>query len=344
MKTAIALSGGADSLYSLAGLKERGQDVLAVHAFFLPPDQAMFNTARSLETICSKLQVPLKIIDLSREFREKVINPFIAAYKNGFTPNPCSICNQRIKFGLLLEQCLEMGAQTMATGHYARVESGTLWRGQDTGKDQSYFLALVAREKLKRVFLPLGTREKKDILSELQQINLAPVHNGESQEVCFIPGNYREFLTKYCPDLSGPGPIIGPQGNELGRHRGLWAYTPGQRRGLGIAYEYPLYVIGKNMHKNQLIVGPREALNSSGCELRDLNILIPVADWPKTVFVQTRYRQQPKPSFIGSLGHSSMRIIFIEAQKKPAPGQIAAIYSHAGQVLGAGKIVREIHG
>jgi tRNA-specific 2-thiouridylase len=338
MTTAVALSGGADSLFALDLIRRRGESVFAVHAFFLPPDETSREKAGQLEDICSSLGVTLYFADLSREFEREVIRPFISAYKQGLTPNPCSRCNQRIKFGLLLEHCLCLGAQRMATGHYARVSGGALWRGKDPAKDQSYFLSLVRADSLDRISLPLGEYQKQQVQAELKDTGLKPVQKKESQEVCFIPDDYREFMRQNCPDLTGPGPIIGPGNKHLGTHRGLWAYTPGQRRGLGIAYDYPLYVLEKDPVQNRLVVGPKEELNSRGCSVQEINKLVLPQKWPETVWVQTRYRQAAKPARVEIRTEQAMDIHFLAPQEKPAPGQIAAIYSDEGRVLGGGVI------
>lgn len=338
MTTAVALSGGADSLFALDLIRGRGESVFAVHAFFLPPDETALKNSGRLADICSALGVNLYFADLSAEFERDIIRQFISAYKQGLTPNPCSRCNRRIKFGLLLEHCLGLGAQRMATGHYARVSAGSLRRGEDPAKDQSYFLSLVRAESLKHVSLPLGEYQKKQVQAELEKTGLKPVHGKESQEVCFIPDDYREFMRRNCPELPGPGPIIGPGGKRLGTHRGLWAYTPGQRRGLGIAFDYPLYVLQKDPVQNRLIVGPKDELYSRGCCVRELNTLVSPRKWPETVRVQTRYRQTAQPARIETGASKTIHIHFLAPQEKPAPGQTAAIYSDEGRVLGGGVI------
>ncbi|MFP4168331.1 MAG: tRNA 2-thiouridine(34) synthase MnmA [Desulfonatronovibrionaceae bacterium] len=342
MLTAVALSGGADSLSALSRVRAQGDKAIAVHAFFLPPeDQDRWKTDQ-LQKLCSLLDVRLVTLDLSAEFAQEIIHPFMAAYKNGLTPNPCSLCNRRIKFKLLLKHCLDLGAERMATGHYARLVRGSLWRGKDPAKDQSYFLSLTEEKNLRRAVFPLGESFKHKIVFDLRKQGLTPVQRNESQEICFIPGDYRDFLRRNCPDLGGPGPIIGPGGERLGTHRGLWAYTPGQRRGLGVAYRYPLYVLDKDPAENALIVGAKEDLAVSGCMVRAPNFLVPPENWPDTVWIQTRYRQTSSPARVLEISKKRMRISFIHPQKKPAPGQTAAIYSEKGQVLAGAVIANEI--
>ncbi len=344
MLTAVALSGGVDSLFTLALLRDQGRDVLGIHALFLPPDKETLDKVQRLQTLCSSWGISLHTLDLSREFRAQIIEPFISSYKQGLTPNPCSLCNARIKFGLLLENCIARGAERMATGHYARLQGGRLYRGLDRHKEQSYFLAQVAGHSLEHVDFPLGEYRKEDVVLRAAQRGLAPIHDRESQEVCFISGDYREFLRDNCPDLPGEGQIVDAQGRHLGWHKGLWSYTLGQRRGLGIAHEHPLYVLDKDWENNRLIVGPKKALWSSGCEIHGINTIVPVEKWPERLWVQTRYRQEAKPAVIReNKERGTMEITFIQSQKKPTPGQIAAMYTDKGEVLGAGTIFRESH-
>ena len=340
-KTAIALSGGADSLMSLMLLRETGADVSAVHARFLPDvNDALEDGLRGL---CASLDVPFAIVDLRREFEELVVAPFVKAYESGLTPNPCAVCNPAIKFGLLLDRVRELGAGRLATGHYARLEERpwgrALYRGLDPSKDQSYFLSMVPRERFAAVVFPLAGWTKTAVRQGLADRGLTPPAGGESQEVCFIPADYRDFLRRRGARLSGPGPICLADGTELGRHRGLWNHTIGQRKGLGIAWKEPLYVTGKDFGKNRLMVGPRAETLAGGCLTGPPNLLCPVEDWPQEVLVQTIYRQRPEAASVEVAG-AALRVTFSEPRAIPTPGQVAAVYSSRGQVL-AGAVIRE---
>jgi len=343
MRIGVAVSGGADSLFTAVLLKEAGHEIVAVHAFFLPPTAASRAEAEVLGNAVRALGCGYATVDLSAAFREQVMEPFEQAYALGLTPNPCSRCNPAMKFGLLMDEALALGAEAFATGHYARIEGrgaeARLMRGADPAKDQSYFLSLVPRERFARVVLPLGGWTKDEVRAELARRGLTPPVPSESQEICFIPGDdYCAWLTDRGTKLPGPGPIVLPDGTEVGRHQGLWRYTQGQRRGMGVAWSEPLYVLGKDMLANALIVGPREATLVTGCEAEDVNLMLPPAEWPAEVLAQTRYRQKARPATV-VLDGEGMRLTFHQPQTVPAPGQVAACYALDGTVLAAGVIV-----
>lgn len=346
MRLAVALSGGADSLLSLGLLLAEGHDVLAVHAHFLPPDESRHALAAAIKAQCDILGVPFAAIDLSREFKERVIAPFIKAYAAGDTPNPCAACNRDMKFGLLLEAARELGADRLATGHYARLEETpdgpALFRGADDTRDQSYFLSLVPTHALARVVFPLAGRRKADNPAALAALGLAPPLPKESREVCFVPGDdYRAFLIASGVDLSGPGPIVLADGTRLGTHQGLWRHTIGQRKGLGVGWRETLYVLAKDAAANALLVGPKSALAATTCRTRPANILAPPDDWPETVLAQTCYRMRPRPARARLASDGGLALTFAEPVARPTPGQVAAIYDDAGRVLAGGVIARD---
>lgn len=339
--TAIALSGGADSLMSLILLREAGAQVMGVHARFQGVDDADLHGR--LQALCAQLSIPFHLVDLRREFEDLVIGPFVRAYQDGLTPNPCATCNPAIKFGLLLERVQKLGAQRLATGHYARLEQTphgpALFRGLDRSKDQSYFLSRVPRQRWRHVVFPLAGWTKDAVRRRLAELGLEPPAGGESQEVCFIPTDYREFLQARGVRLGGPGPITLADGTVLGRHRGLWNHTLGQRKGLGIAFSEPLYVTGKDFAANRLIVGPKSGALSLGCRTQAPNLLWPVELWPRQVLVQTIYRQAPEAARV-TVDGPGMTIVFPQPRPIPTPGQVAAVYSATGQVL-AGAVIAE---
>ncbi|MDR2891685.1 MAG: tRNA-specific 2-thiouridylase [Deltaproteobacteria bacterium] len=395
---AVALSGGADSLYSLLELKRSGAEVFGLHALFLPPRLRRPDYAAMLarlEKNCAALNVPFYLADLTKAFEDLVITPFVRAYAKNLTPNPCAGCNRDLKFGLLWAEAARLGARGLVTGHYARMaefaDAGGprpgLLNGLDAGKDQSYFLALTPLEQLQRAHFPLGGRKKSEILAELAALGVEVPQAGESQEICFIPGNdYRAFLRSFAeqgshleqqkPDdaeiaqkdnltLDGPGPVAlyTAPGRIIGRHQGLWSYTEGQRHGLGIAWSEPLYVLGKNVASNTLLVGVKSDFEKADCFCGSLNFLLPFSEWPQNLLVKTRYRQAPRParaSLLASasaraslllapdsarvclhasasagaslecgLGEDLLRLEFLDETPAPpsAPGQVAAIYA-----------------
>ncbi|EGJ50452.1 tRNA 2-thiouridine(34) synthase MnmA [Desulfocurvibacter africanus] len=341
---AVAVSGGRDSLLALALLQEQGHEVVAVHARFLPGKWDEERLGKPLRDISAQLGVELRVLDLRAEFEQRVVAPFVAEYQAGRTPNPCALCNPRLKFGLLFERAAEeFGAGAIATGHYARLEHDPayglcLCRGEDATKDQSYFLALVPRHRLERAVFPLGGWRKADVATALEARGLQPPLPLESQEVCFIANDdYKAFLQARGVELPGPGPMEMEDGTVVGRHEGLWRYTLGQRRGLGIAWSEPLYVLDKDVRRNALLVGPKSGLASTGCEVRDVNYLVPPAQWPEVVLVKTRYRQGAAPA-LTQRTETGLAFEFLEPQERPAPGQVAVTYDEAGIVL-AGAII-----
>ncbi|PKN09169.1 MAG: tRNA 2-thiouridine(34) synthase MnmA [Deltaproteobacteria bacterium HGW-Deltaproteobacteria-8] len=345
MSLAVAVSGGGDSLAALLALRdaacEGGHDVLALHGLFLPgTDEA---ATQGLAATCARLGVPLHLVDLRAEFERLVAAPFAAEYLSGRTPNPCARCNAYLKFGLLLDRALDLGATALATGHF--VASGphpdygwALSRGADPVKDQSYFLSLVPRERLQRALFPLALRLKAEIRTELAGRSLTPPLPEESQEICFVPGDdYRAFLSDRCVELPGGGPAVLPDGTVVGSHQGLWRSTIGQRRGLGIAWREPLYVLDKDAHNNVLVVAPQAALLVDVFSAGEVNLLVDPQLWPEEVLVQTRYREAAKPARV-ELSGASLRVRYHEPQLRPAPGQVAALYGSGGVVL-AGAVV-----
>ncbi len=343
MSIAVAVSGGMDSLLALALVRQSGREVLALHAHFLPPDDAGERLARALDAQCRTLGVPFAAVDLSREFEDRVVAPFARAYARGLTPNPCAGCNRDMKFGLLLARARDLGATAIATGHYARLEHGALLRGADPAQDQSYFLSLTPAQALARVEFPLGGWRKADVPAALAQRGLAPPLARESQEVCFIPGDdYRAFLLARgagLPEagLPGPGPVALADGRVIGRHDGLWRHTVGQRKGLGIPWSEPLYVLEKRAGDNTLVVGPKAQATTLGFQARDANVLVDPADWPGEVLVRSCYRQRPRPALV-TLQGDTLGVDYPEPAPRTAPGQVAAVYDGEGRVLAAGVI------
>lgn len=346
---AVALSGGADSLYSLLDLRERGYEVLALHGIFLTAenvkaDAAALAARERLAGICAGLGLTLHVVDLREAFMRMVITPFVRGYGYGLTPNPCALCNASVKFGLLQDEALRLGASHMATGHYASLSFcapgrdgredhlPALCQGADPAKDQSYFLGLVPRERFGRALFPLGAACKKDVLASLERRGITVPQPGESQDVCFIPDDdYRAFVPRMAARLGltlpGPGPVLLADGTRLGVHQGLWRYTEGQRKGLGIAWKEPLYVIEKERKGEVLRLGPKVELLAAGCECDEVNYLLPFDCWPQSVLVKTRYREQPQKAVAEPMQNGGLRIRFVSAGSAVAAGQIAALYA-----------------
>jgi len=342
MTVAVAVSGGMDSLLALALLREAGEDVLAVHAHFLPPAQRQPDAVEALARACAGLGVPFRALDLHGAFEAGVVAPFADAYRRGLTPNPCALCNPRMKFGVLFDEARTLGAQAIATGHYVRMEERAgmgrmLVRGADRTKDQSYFLSLVDVDVLRRARFPLGDVRKRDVPGMLAARGLTPPVAAESQEICFVPNDdYHAFLQRRGL-MPGGGPIVMEDGRVVGKHRGLWRHTEGQRRGLGVAWTEPLYVLAKDMSVNALVVGPKSSLEAEGCVAGQVNLMADPAFWPEDVLVQTRYRQLARPARV-AVQDGRLVCRFDSPQGRPTPGQVLAVYTEDGAVLAGGVI------
>lgn len=336
------MSGGGDSLASLLRLRDEGHELMALHGQFLPEHD--LRASEGLAKSCASFGIPLHLLDLRAEFEARVAAPFAAEYLSGRTPNPCARCNAAMKFGLLLDRALALGAQALATGHFARagehpVYGWALGRGADPVKDQSYFLSLVPRQRLMLARFPLAASRKADVRAELSACGQTPPLPVESQEICFVPDDdYRAFLAARHPALPGPGPAQLPDGTRVGKHQGLWRTTIGQRRGLGLSWREPLYVLDKDVERNVLVVAPKEALLAETFRAGEVNLLADHALWPEDVLVQTRYREGARPARV-ELSGGVLTVRFAEPNVRPAPGQVAAVYDRGGAVLAGAVIV-----
>jgi tRNA-uridine 2-sulfurtransferase len=340
---AVALSGGVDSALSAYLLKKEGYSVRGLHADFGLTDPSPLPW---LEKIISFLKIPLEIVSCRSTFQEEVIGYFASEYGLGRTPNPCVVCNPLIKFGFLAEKAFTMGADFFATGHYARIvpspwkDGLTIARGADQGKDQSYFLHRLEARILSRVLFPLGDWTKARTKQFASEIGLPQNPQGESQDICFLPkGGYREFLLRHkSRDLNLPGDIIDLTGKKLGTHQGLYAYTVGQRRGLGLPAAEPYYVIRLERGENRVVIGTKKDLESPGCRVSGVHFLCrPLEIREIEVLVQVRYRHKPAPAILEERGDNHWFVRFENPQSAVTPGQ-AAVFYHRDVLLGGGWI------
>ena len=295
--------------------------------------------------IAARLGIALHVIDLRRPFADKVLDYFSASYFKGLTPNPCVICNREIKFGLFLQAVLDAGMSAMATGHYARIEnignSQHLYRGLDPKKDQSYFLSRLSQEQLAHSIFPLGDRSKEAIYRFVKEHGFNDFEGLESQDVCFLTKNaIGNFLEDRAPAAEGrPGPIVSTTGKQLGSHRGLFRYTIGQRRGLGIAAEAPLYVVGLDAANNTVIVGGNQDLFKDRIAAKEFHWLAGTRpDTGKMYTVCIRYSHSGANARLILHDDDSGEILFDEPQRAITPGQFAVIYDDS-ELLGSGIIV-----
>ncbi len=346
-----ALSGGVDSAVAAAMLVEQGENVVGMTMRLYDASGTTASVGgrccgpRDIEDarqVCAHLGIPHYVVDFEREFQERVIDDFTRSYMVGETPNPCVKCNQYIKFSPLLQRSKALGADILATGHYARLEaddSGHVWlrRGLDPGKDQSYFLFSMPTTDLAAIRFPLGGLTKETVRQEATRLGLPNAQKTDSQEICFVPdGDYAGFVERNSPiSIPRSGPIVDQEGNEVGRHRGLHRYTVGQRRGLGDVTSdgEPVYVIKIDMARNQLVVGPSEAAKLSAISVRDLRWLSPERQEPFETTVQVRHRSTPVPCTVTPRG-TVASVSFTSEAPIAAPGQAAVFYDNDRVVAG----------
>ncbi len=347
MRVAVGMSGGVDSSTAALLLKNQGFDVLGVSLLLFetrgrtgPKSCCSIETVRDAAETARILGIGHKVVDARDLFIEKVINPFVDAYSRGLTPNPCILCNRHIKFPILLREADIWGAEFIATGHYARIarEDGRslLMRGIDRKKDQSYVLYAQTEEELQRLILPLGGYKKEDVRRMAREAGLPVFNRPESQEICFVEGgDYLPFVSLLAPEAAEPGPVIDEAGNVLGTHRGIYAYTIGQRKGLGVPSLKPLYVNRIDPAGNAVHVGPRELAEKREVRVTELVWHIPCKN-PFGALVKFRSMMAPVPAMV-TPESGMVKIEFDQPQWAPAPGQSAVFYD-AETVVGGGII------
>jgi tRNA-specific 2-thiouridylase len=289
------------------------------------------------------LNISHEVIDTRDTFRRAVIDDFLRGYTQGTTPNPCVRCNERVKIRGLIDIADSRGIQYVATGHYIRVHRNegrsVLHRSVDLKKDQSYFLYRINPEWVPRLLFPVGSMQKSEVWREAEALGLPADELKESQEICFVShGDYRSFIEKENPEAKKPGHFVDEAGRYLGQHEGVAFYTPGQRRGLGIAAGERLYVQHVQPATNTVVLGPEESLRRSHCDVSDLNLFSSsLLTQPTEVQVKVRYATPATPATLHPLGATSLRIQFHEPQRALSPGQSAVFYQD-DEVLGGGVI------
>src|SRR3989339_806214 len=370
-KVIVGMSGGVDSSITAHFLKEQGYDVEGLSFILWETRQSKnFTACCSLQAIeeaaktAAHLGIPHSAVDVRDDFLEKVIEPFIDSYTKGMTPNPCILCNKYIKFPYLIKEADKRGAEFIATGHYAKVVSAdsslhrftdspihqfTLKKGIDTKKDQSYFLYVLRQEELKRILFPLGDYKKEDVRKLANELKLPAAQRPESQEICFIEGrNYFNLIDNLHLAADVSGPVMDMSGKILGEHKGIYHYTIGQRKGLGISSPHPLYIVKIDAARNIVYAGTQEQAKIKELKVGGLNWLTPPTlplskEGQGVVFratVKIRSTMKPEPAVIHlSENSDTVKVILDEPQWATAPGQSAVFYD-GDAVIGGGGITQ----
>jgi tRNA-specific 2-thiouridylase len=354
-KVVVGMSGGVDSAVTAAMLVDRGYEVTGVtlqtwketgevERPWLDRSCCKIGLARY---VAERLKIPHRVVDVQQIFRDLVIQNFLEEYALGRTPNPCVLCNEKIKFGILLQIALDLGADCLATGHYSGVvyspETGRylLKKGADPLKDQSYFLYRLSQDQLSRVMFPLGDMKKSKVWEVAEDLGLPAEAVAESQEICFVTqGDYRAFLREEMPGRIQEGPIVDREGRGVGRHQGISFYTVGQRRGLGLSSPERLYVTELDSEQNRVVVGPEDDLYHRRLIAQQINLIqngIGDGDIPLRVTAKVRYRSAEAKATARVLGHDRLEVVFDQPQRAVTPGQSVVLYQ-GENVVGGGII------
>jgi tRNA-specific 2-thiouridylase len=350
-RVVVAMSGGVDSSVAATLLKQQGHEVIGMMMrLWSEPGSEAANRCCTPDAIAmarrvaARLDIPFYAVDAQQLFRDVVVQYFMDEYAQGNTPNPCLVCNRYLRWDFLLQRALTMGANYLATGHYARVEGDgkgkiLLLRGVDAQKDQSYVLSVLTQEQLSHALFPVGAYTKPQVRKLARDFGLPVAEREESQDLCFLGDeDYRDFLRRYMPEVEKPGPIVSKNGQQLGEHRGLAFYTIGQRKGLGIISSVPMYVLAKDTSRNWLIIGKEDELG--GQELTARNVNWVCGDPPSEMIrvqVKIRYKAVDAWGSVSLLDGSRVHVRFDTPLRDITPGQVVVFYE--GDICLGGGII-----
>ncbi len=351
MRIVVAMSGGVDSSVAAALLRRQGYDVIGVSMqiwgdYTIPGARSCCSPSHldDARAVCEQLGIPYYAVNYHKEFEDKVIDGFCKEYLAGRTPSPCIPCNHELKFKTLWDKAKTLGAEYLATGHYARIARDGkdkrlyIKTGLDKTKDQSYFLFSLSQDMLAHTLFPLGELEKAEVRELAREFGLAVASKSESQEICFIPeSGYREFLKKRCPGQIIKGDFLNTKGEKIGEHQGIAMYTVGQRRGLGLSSLRPLYVVKLDAENNTITVGGEKDLYQPCLLATGVNLYNLIG--PLKVQARIRYRHRPADATVSPVGDKKVLVEFSQPQKAVTPGQ-AVVFYQRDTVLGGGWIER----
>jgi tRNA-specific 2-thiouridylase len=353
-RVAIAMSGGVDSSVAAALLVERGYRVVGLMLrLWSEPGRASENRCCTpagialAQRVAARLAIPFHVIDAQEPFAEAILSIFVAEYRRGRTPNPCLVCNREIRWGYLRRHARAMGADILATGHYARTRKREgqvdLLTARDAEKDQSYVLSVLDQEALQHSLFPVGDLAKQDVREKARRLDLPVADRPDSQDLCFLAGDdYRGFLKRQAPDVFRPGAIVTTEGRQVGTHNGLAAYTIGQRKGIGLSAAEPLYVVDLDERSNQVIVGPRQKLGRSALLTERAHWINPPAPAePIDAQVKIRYKAAAVAARVIPVTDGTCRIEFERPLRDITPGQ-AAVFYQGERCLGQATIAQSL--